>query len=504
MDKEALEYSGKKPPKILMVDDKPANLVALRKVLAPIEAELFEAEDGNEALKLTLEHEFALALLDVQMPGMDGYELAEIMRTDPHTTDIPIIFISAIFTDKLNIFKGYEKGAFSFITKPFEPVELLNKVKFFVEKYHTRKAFEISQMRYKDLYNKSPDMLISVDVETAVIMECNETLLRTTGFNKDEIIGKTIFDLYHKDHVDKAKQALEEFKKKGRLKNIELAISNKDGEKLEVLLNAEGITDLKGQVIKSNSSLRDISELKKTRKKLEKALHDLERHTEELENFVYVTSHDLQEPMLTVLSFIQLLEDEYGESLDKDAKDYIHYCVQAAARMRELITCLLDYLRIGHDDTTEDIHLKDVINEVLDELQGSIKEAKAKIKLEGLPQLTANSDDIKRLFHNLISNAIKFKKPNVDPIIEVKAQDDGDWWEFSVKDNGIGIEEKQFKKVFQMFKQLHKRGEYKGMGVGMAICKKIVEYYGGTIWVESQEGEGTVFYFKLPKQLHDN
>lgn len=496
--KNKVQYRGKKPPKILMVDDREANLISLEKVLKKVDAELVRAKSGNEALMLMLENEFALALLDVQMPEMDGYELAEIMRTDEKTSAIPIIFISAIFTDRINMFKGYEKGAFSFIAKPFEPIELINKVMFFIDKYHTEKAFEDSRLKYIDLYNSSPDMLLSTNVETATIIECNNTLLENTGFKKENILGEKIFTLIATTSQEKAEAAFEKFKDTGVIDNIELVLVTKDGQKMDVLLNAQGITDTKGKIIRSNCSLRNISELNQTKTQLENALRELKLYNQELENFVYLTSHDLQEPMITVLSYLQLLQEEYSESLEETAAEYIDYSVTAAGRMKMLITSLLNYLRIGHDNTTQKVDLNLLINEIKQELRGSMNATGAEIIANDLPTIKANKNNLLHLFRNLISNGIKFRKPDIAPILKISAQKDDHRWIFCVEDNGIGIEKKQYLKVFQIFKQLHERNKYEGMGIGMSACKKIVDQMNGEIWIDSEVDVGTKIYFSIP------
>lgn len=493
-----MEYPGKRKPKILLVDDRHENLIALQKVLANMEVDLVTAHNGNEALQQTLNHEFALALLDVQMPGMDGYELAEIMRSEEETADIPIIFISAIYTDRLNVFKGYEKGAFSFITKPFEPIKLLNKVEFFIERYHTRKAFDDSRTKYMDLYNSSPDMLISMNMETESIVECNATLLQHTGFSREELIGKSIYELYHPECIADVKRSFSGFMNSGEIENVELALKTKTGGRVDVLLNCKGLRDINGRIIHSNSSLRDISDLKKTRQQLEKTLEDLERTNKELENFIYITSHDLQEPMLTVISAIRLLQEELGEDAGKDVQTWIKYSTTAAERMKELITSLLNYLRVGMDKSTEELDFNLIVQEVLDEMFGSVDKSKARIEVGQLPVFHANRQEVKHLLQNLVSNAIKFKKDDRELVIEISCELEGDFARFAVKDNGIGIGKDSFQKVFKMFKQLHEHHKYPGVGIGMAICKKIVEGRGGNIWIESEKGSGTTFYFTLP------
>lgn len=494
-------YSGKVKPKILIVDDRTENLIALKKVLAELDVELIEASSGNEALQLTLRHTFALALLDVQMPDMDGYELAEILRSEPETAYIPIIFISAIFTDRLNVFIGFEHGAFSFITKPFEPIELLNKVRFFISKYHTEQAFADSRKKYMDLYHSSPDMLASIDIASMTIVECNQTLLEQTGFSREELINKPFTTLYDKASAEVVTCLFANYEAKGEIENIELTLVTKQGEKLNVLFTCNGITDLDGKLIYSNSSLRNISELKEARQQLERTLTDLQTKNDELENLVYITSHDLQEPMHTVISSVKLIEEKLGRNLDSDSRSFLDYSIVSADRMRVLITGMLNYLRIGNDKDYSPVDLNEVVQDVVKDLGSHHQPVELEFISDDLPKnLIAKRDEMYQLFYNVVDNAIKFRKPDIKPEISVKFEEDEQGiLKFSISDNGIGIDQIQLKKCFKIFKQLHDRGKYTGTGMGLAASKKIVKSMGGEIWIESEESDGTTLYFTLRK-----
>lgn len=483
-------------PKILLVDDKTANLIALRKVLKKEKTEVLECTNGNEALTLMLEHEFALALIDVQMPDMDGYELAEIMRSDQRTSNIPIIFISAIFTSKLNVFKGFELGAYSFITKPFEPLELLNKVSFFIDKYQTKKAFYKSREKFMELYNNSPDMLLTIGLEKSLVLECNSTLLRVTGYSRDEIIYHPFSGLCDISVIDSIKDKIEK-----KLKPVAetFLIKTKSGDKIDVQLKAEPVIRTNGEIHSYNVSLRDITELTQTKNKLQRTLFDLESFHEELKNFVYLTSHDLQEPLVTLESFLGLIKNEMNSKIDQNGMAYLKYCFSATGRMKEMVNALLDYSRLGKVQDNSETNFQLLLEEVISHLQGSILKTKAQIRVGELPSLCINRGELIHVFQNLISNAIKFQKPGISPSISIDAALESDIWKFSVQDNGIGIPENQIGKLFQMFRQLHERGKYDGMGLGLSMCKKIIEKYHGRIWVESELGKGTTIFFTLPK-----
>jgi light-regulated signal transduction histidine kinase (bacteriophytochrome) len=220
----------------------------------------------------------------------------------------------------------------------------------------------------------------------------------------------------------------------------------------------------------------------------------------QLENFACTVSHDLQEPLRSINMFTQLLDKEYGEKLDEQAKEYINYIIGSAERMQSLIRDVLVYSRTGKSETTWlNVDLNQLINNVTLDLQGIIQETEAKIIIHNLPTVLVNPTEISQLFSNLITNSIKFKSQQ-KPRIEILSQLKEDYWLISVKDNGIGIDRQYQDKIFHAFKKLHSQAQYSGNGVGLAICQKIVERHQGKIGVKSQLGKGAVFYFTLPNK----
>jgi light-regulated signal transduction histidine kinase (bacteriophytochrome) len=227
---------------------------------------------------------------------------------------------------------------------------------------------------------------------------------------------------------------------------------------------------------------------------------ELARSNAELEQFAYITSHDLQEPLRMVSSFVQLLEKRYKGRLDGDADDFIMYAVDGANRMDRLITDLLAYSRVG----SRGREFKQVLSEVvldhaLSNLQVAIEQSGAVITRDPLPEVIGDDIQLTQLFQNLIGNAIKFCMDR-PPCIHVSADQQGNKWVFSVRDNGIGIATEYFGRIFSIFQRLHNRKDYPGTGIGLAICKKVVERHGGRIWVESEPGVGSIFFFTIPAQ----
>jgi len=224
----------------------------------------------------------------------------------------------------------------------------------------------------------------------------------------------------------------------------------------------------------------------------------LRRSNEQLQQFAYITSHDLQEPLRMVISYLQLLERRYSNALDSDAHEFIAYAVDGAARMRALISGLLQYSRLdGDQDTQEPVSAGEILDRALNNLSVAITDSGAVITHDTLPQIQADPLQFMQLFQNLIGNAIKFRSQE-PPKIHIGVEKKGEEWQFSVKDNGIGIAPEYQERVFAMFQRLHNRTEYAGTGIGLAICKKIVERHGGRIWIESEAGKGATFYFTLP------
>lgn len=233
----------------------------------------------------------------------------------------------------------------------------------------------------------------------------------------------------------------------------------------------------------------------------QRAMQELSRSNEELQQFAYVASHDLQSPLKTITNYLTLLETRHSSQLDENARRYVSVSVTSAQRMRDLINDLLQFSKVGHDTAFVFIDLNQLVAEITEELKADTLAAGGSIRVEPLPSIVAQRTDLRQLFQNLISNGLKYSRPGVPPQLTIRATTEGDAYLFSVSDNGIGIEAQHYERVFQIFQRLHSRNEYSGTGIGLATCKKIVDIYGGKIWLESTPGLGTTFYFTLPKEI---
>lgn len=234
-------------------------------------------------------------------------------------------------------------------------------------------------------------------------------------------------------------------------------------------------------------------------RELAEANRNLQQNNRELEQFAYVAAHDLQEPLRTISNYVGLFLKKCGQ-LNTDTEIYSRFILNATSRMQNMIKDLLDFSTIGRNNPFTAVDLNEALKEVKVQLYSSIQETKATIISSALPVISGNAIEMKRLFQNLLSNALKFRNQGIDPLVEISVEENETEYVFAFKDNGIGIDEQYVAKLFIIFQRLHNATEYPGTGIGLAICKKIVTLHGGRIWVESQSGKGSTFYFTIPKQ----
>jgi PAS domain S-box-containing protein len=312
---------------------------------------------------------------------------------------------------------------------------------------------------------------------------------------------EAFLEAVHPDDRTAVDQAYAESIRDGRdsYEIVHRVIKRASGEIRIVHEKCEHFRNESGQIIRSIGMVHDITERKQAEVELHRTLEELKSSNAELEQFAYVASHDLQEPLRGIAGLAQLLQQRYQGQLDNQADEFINLIVDGTQRMQTLINDLLAYSRIGRrGETIHPTKAEAALKATMENLNVAIREYGATITNESLPTVKADATQLIQLFQNLIGNAIKFRADR-PPQIHIGVTDAGNFWQFSVRDNGIGIEPQYFERIFQVFQRLHTRREYKGTGIGLAICKKIIERHGGRIWVESEIGHGTTFYFTLPK-----
>ncbi|XHR30043.1 MAG: ATP-binding protein [Chthoniobacteraceae bacterium] len=333
------------------------------------------------------------------------------------------------------------------------------------------------------------------------IVDVNPAFERITGYSKAEALGRNCRFLQGPDSdrgvLNEIREAIVANREcQGVIRNY-----RKDGTPFWNEIKITPVRDDMGRVIHFVGVATDVTERVEAQKALERVLDDLHRSNQELEQFAYMVSHDLQEPLRMVASYTQLLERRYKDKLDADAHDFIGFAVDGAKRMQGFIRDLLQYSRVGtHGRPFEWVKVGGVLAGAVENLRFAIEEKKAEVILGEMPELEADPVQLGQLFQNLIGNALKFR--GEEPIrITVEARRlEGGFWEFAVRDNGIGIDPKDAQRIFIVFQRLHTRQEYEGTGIGLSICKRIVERHGGRIWVESEVGKGAAFFFTIPER----
>ncbi len=366
----------------------------------------------------------------------------------------------------------------------------------------TTEELERSRTMFERILSIASDAVISID-ESQRIIFFNQGAERIFGYTRDEVLGRELSVLIpegsrsaHMDRVREFGQSPVTARVMGE--RGEIRGRRKTGEIFPAEASISKL-DLGGEKI-FTAVLRDVTERRMAEEALSRQAAELARSNADLERFAYVASHDLQEPLRMVASYTQLLARRYRGRLDDDADEFIGFAVDGVNRMQALINDLLSYSRVDRrGGEFRRTPLTKTLREVLATLGPALDEAGATITNDPLPVVTGDRTQLSQLFQNLIQNAVKFRRPGVHPRIHIGVEDLGDMWQLSVRDNGIGIAEEFLERIFIIFQRLHNRADYPGTGIGLAICKKIVERHGGRIWVESVVDEGSTFYFTLPK-----
>ncbi|MHC1623332.1 MAG: sensor histidine kinase [Candidatus Methanospirareceae archaeon] len=332
----------------------------------------------------------------------------------------------------------------------------------------------------------SPDgLLVIADGEK--IIECNNALEEIFGYSMDELIGKSVDILFKDKFGEFRNQMYEAIEEKGYYVT-EFWTKKRSGEKLALELSFAGLKDNAGLV----TVVRDITDRKE-------AEEGLKRVNQDLEDFAFTVSHDLKTPLQTILGFSYLLMEDYGDKLGESGKEYIEKLIEGASQMERLINDLLKLSRVGRKYAEiEIVDLNEVVEEIKLDLGAEIKERNERIVSSDLPKIRTQRTWIKELFLNLISNGLKYNESET-PTVEIGYEEDEGEYRFKIRDNGIGIERENYEKIFKIFERVDPYSKYEGTGAGLAICKKIIESIGGKIWVESEPGRGTTFYFSISK-----
>ncbi len=416
------------------------------------------------------------------------------------------------FTDGSLLFQTL-KGIGFIVISGFIFWLMLRKYESKNQKYLSRlknitEELTLSNNRYTIVTKATNNIIWDWDFKKDTVI-WGESLTRVLGYPELLNHSKWWTEKIHPEDKLRVAEKFDKFVKSGNREkwSDEYRIINEEGEIKYMYDRGYLLFNRKGKPIRMIGSMEDITERKMHEEKLKelniqinKRVEELAISNAELEQFAYIASHDLQEPLRMVTRFLSEIQRKYDGQLDDKGKEYIHYAVDGAHRMRNLILDLLEYSRVGKfDQKIEKIDTNKLLEEVATYNETYIKESKAILKWENMPVINHRKTPLQLVFQNLIGNALKYHKSKVVPEIVISHEDLGTHWQFSVKDNGIGINPIFFEKIFVIFQRLHAKNEYSGTGIGLAICKKIIETQGGKIWVVSEEGKGSTFYFTVSK-----
>jgi PAS domain S-box-containing protein len=362
----------------------------------------------------------------------------------------------------------------------------------------SRRSARDLQQRLGAIVESSDDAIIAKDLN-GIILSWNGGAQRIFGYTADEVVGKHISILAAPDRVDEIPEILERLRKGERVDHYKTRRKTKDGRILTVSLTVSPLFDAQGGIAGASEVARDITLSESQAEALRAANDALTEANADLEQFVYSASHDLQEPLRMVALYSELLTRNFRDKLGSEGSEYLDYVVHGALRMEQLLRDLRSYTLVSasQKEPVEYIDSSAVLDKALASLRPAILDSAAVITRGPLPKVRLQEFRLEQLFQNLVSNALRYRR-GLHPEIKVSAEPDGNGWRFAVQDDGIGVDPRYKEQIFDLFKRLHSVAEYPGSGMGLAICKRIVERAGGRIWVESEHGRGSTFYFTIP------
>ncbi len=493
---------------ILHLEDNLADRELVREMLADggIEYDVVSVCTRQEFTDSLQGREWDLILADYSLPHFDGLSALNIARQlCPRT---PFIFVSGVMGEDVAV-ESLKTGATDYVLKQhikrlcpavrraLKESEIAAHLNLASDQ--ALSAARRSEELFRGLLESAPDAVVVMNTRGEITMVNHQTD-QLFGYQRNELLGQKIEVLlperFRESHQQKRQTFLTRPQVRPMGKELDLYGKRQDGTEFPVEVSLSPFETLEELLI--FGSVRDISERKRIAEELARRAEELERSNAELQQFAYVASHDLQEPLRMVASFTQLLAQRYQGKLDADADEFIGYVVDGAHRMQELVNDLLAYSRVGtQGQKFAAVDCENVLHTVLTNLQKALEESGGQVTHDHLPTVYGDKTQLGQVLQNLVANALKFRSSE-PPRVHISAQEINGEWRFSVRDNGIGIDPEHAERIFVLFQRLHTRDKYPGTGIGLSIAKKIVERHGGRIWVESEAGEGSTFYFSLP------
>ena len=480
-------------PLILVVDDRIENLQAISRVLRDIPVELHLVTSGQKALNYLVRYDYALAILDVQMPGMTGFELADLMSHYKSTEKIPIIFVTALNKAATHVARGYASGAVDYLSKPFDPDILIAKTRVFLQLFKQREALS-------KLAAEQDFILKSVNDGWWQWYVGKDEFFNSSKFK--EQLGYSDYELENMlsawqnllppEALEKSNQLLCQHLKNPSVEyHLTLPFRHQKGHTVWLLSH--------GICINPDEENRKIVGIYMNVSPIKNMEENLRRINDDLEQFAYIASHDLRAPLRAITSLTKWIESDNENQLSENSSEYFQTLITRVNRLENLITGILDYSRVScKKERYKTLNLNQLLSNTVGHLN-SIENCDIQLANQ-YPKVVGIESQIQQIFSNLIDNAIKYSdKAKIK--ISIEAQTCPGHIQFCVKDNGPGIDEAYHEKIFTLFKTLQPRDTIESTGVGLALVKKIVELNGGQIWLESSPREGCEFYFTWPVEI---
>lgn len=507
-------------PRVLVVDDNADMRSYMAELLAPY-CQVTPVSAGMEALAAIRRSPPDLVMADVVMPNLDGMALLQELRADKRTRAIPLILVSGR-ADEETLLEGLHAGANDYLVKPFSARELVARVCTQLEISRLLHTERLQAARLAALMDSAMDAIVTVDSAQRIIL-FNRAAEKIFGYTSSDMLGQSLDRLvparfrhaYRQDFErigqdglaaeteSSTQQSLRAMRADGTEFPVEVSIAKVEEEDVSFyILIVRDITErlrLQGALMQANRDLE--RRVKERTRELAQANEELLRSNDELRQFAFIASHDLQSPLRSIAGFTQILQREYGTQLDENANALIGRVLAATHRLQAMINDLLAYSRVeSHAHPFHPVNLRSAVDNALFGLDDVIKETEAEIVCGDLPVVLGDRSQLTQLLQNLIENAIKYRDPDRRPRVEISSRPYRDHCSLiQVRDNGIGIPPEHHERIFEIFRRLHSQQTYPGTGIGLALCRRVVERHGGRIWVESEPGKGSSFHLTLPR-----
>jgi PAS domain S-box-containing protein len=492
--------------RILIVDDDRDFAASLKLILENENYNTLLAYSEVEALESMERNTVDLALIDIQLGQTSGIDLLpKILKIQPETLCIMVTGFGSIET----AVRALKEGAYDYLRKPVNPEELIATLTRGFEKIRLikeKQAMEITlgeiEQQIKASFNQAAIGIAHSSLK-GTWLTCNNKFCKIIGYEQAELVKMSIFDIAHPDEIHKIRKTIDELlTANARYFSRETQFVRKDGLPLWVNITISPVSSLGDEPLYFILFIEDITKRREIEEMLQNLVKDLAEANQNLEDFTRTASHDLQEPLRKIITFADRLQTSMGNKLDDKEKEYFHRLENSSVRMKKLIEDLLRYSRVSSlAPEMEPANLEEIVNEVLLDLEVSIERTKGVIEIKHLPTIEVDKTQMRQLFQNLISNALKFHNKSEPPKIEIDSMyNENGFWKILIRDNGIGMKEEHIKRIFKPFERLHGTSEFPGTGMGLAICLKIVTRHHGKIVVKSSLGKGTLCIVELPEK----